>query len=491
MKRKNITRRLRQTASNEMRTGTPFLVVGILLVVILNVILFGLSTKYEWYFYTTPRYEHQIGEASQEFLADVEREGPVRIIFCQSAEDLERDDVYRLVWQTACQFDERFDFITCENVNIFLNPEAVSGFIDEDAGEEGTGGTTTINTSSVIFASERQHMVLSMSAFFNLNEQNTVTAYRGEEVMAAMIRYVQTEEHPTAVFTTNHGETFSIPFYNQLVCAGYRIETIDLLREELPAGDVLLVISAPQYDFARGNTANGVRGEIEKIQELVDRGGSVMVTLDPLIQNTVHLEEYLTSCGITVRDGTLRDNAASITADGYTLVCSPAENEYADTLHATLDKVGAGRVILRESAALSIVSPTAPDMTPSALLVSSPSAALYAGGERIDDEGSYTLSAVSTHTSGGGIFVTPSVYLTAQDAIVTNEYGNKDFIYGVLGQTAGADVPLGCTVLLIDNVALEGLTMRTARTWLIVLAVLVPAAVAVTGAVVLTRRKNR
>jgi hypothetical protein len=81
--------------------------------------------------------------------------------------------------------------------------------------------------------------------------------------------------------------------------------------------------------------------------------------------------------------------------------------------------------------------------------------------------------------------------MTVSDALVTNGYSNKDFMYSLFDYLYGAEnMPYGCQSVLYDSSVLENLTMSTANIYTaIVLAV--PAIIAVFGAVVVIRRKNR
>ena len=61
----------------------------------------------------------------------------------------------------------------------------------------------------------------------------------------------------------------------------------------------------------------------------------------------------------------------------------------------------------------------------------------------------------------------------------------------MLERADGAAVPLGTKVLLIRTDKLEGVTRGTIRLILVLLAVVIPAAVAATGAIIRIKRKNR
>lgn len=487
-----ITHKSRPAGTRSFGVALALLLVAFLLVG--NAVLYGVANRQGWYFRAAETYRHTIGHTTDAYLSEVAGRGQVTILFCRGREELESDAVYRLVYQTALQFAERYAFVSVEHVNIFTDPDRVEPYkyeIDPETGDyrrdPKTGERVTVrqvNTSSVIFASDTESVVLGMSAFFVLDSNQLITAYNGEELTAAMIRRVLTGNHPTAYFTTNHGESYSEDLANRLICAGYGVRTIDLLREEPEAGGIL-IISNPRYDFAQGNPAGGIRAEIEKLADYLSAGNSVYVFLDPLVEETTRLEAFLAEWGLSRGAGLIRDADDSVTTDGYALITSFADNPEAEKIAAGMREVGAGRVILRSAAPLRLSG------NANAILTASSSARVWENGEMTDHAGGYPVAAVSRGQSGGGIFLVSSVYLTATDAMTTNEYGNRDLIFYLLASLSGAAVPTGCTVLLIEPTTLENLTMREARGWTILVCVLLPAAIAVTGAVVIRKRRIR
>ena len=90
--------------------------------------IYGLSSRFGWYFATGETYEHTIGDATDGYLAEVADKGDVTILFCDARDSLEADSVFNLVWQTALQFSQKYDFISVENVNIYTNPERVEPY---------------------------------------------------------------------------------------------------------------------------------------------------------------------------------------------------------------------------------------------------------------------------------------------------------------------------------------------------------------------------
>ncbi len=469
--------------------------------VVLNVVIYGLANRFGWYPAAEEHLAHTITGNTDAYLAEVAGRGNVKFIFCDNPENLENDGASNLVWQTVQQYAARYSFISVETVNIYTNPEKVESYkykTDPDTGEKTK--INSINRDSVIVTGAADFVVLSMSMFFVLDEDKVVTAYNGEEIAAAMIHRVQIAEKPKAYFTVSHGETYSSAFYDRVLCAGYDMTTVDLMTEELTGGTGdLLIISSPQYDFVRGNADRGIISELEKIEAFLGAGGSVFVMLDPLVTNTVFLEDFLTDWGITVEravvDGVresvmVRDSADSVTTDGYALITTPSGSEAADEIAAGMSAAGAGRVIVSQASPMTLTEREGKEV--SAILTTSSSSRAYAAGKPFGEGGSFTVAAMSRDkASGGGVFAVSSSYLTAQDAVTTNEYGNRDMIFSLFRQLAGVSVPTGCTYLLVSPTSLEDLTMREARLWTVLLVGVIPLGVAACGVVILRKRRYR
>ena len=515
MKLKTFIRGLWERTHGSAKFGACLTAALIATLVVFNTVLYGLSNHFSWYFYTDTKLEHTISGVTDEYLREVSG-SEVTILFCDNQEDLESDSVYNLVWQTANQYAERYDFVTVETVNIFVNPEKVAPYKYEKDPETGayvvdpeTGKYVTLNpidTSSVIFVGGETYAVLTMQSFFVLDSDDLITAYNGEEVVASMIHRVQNGNMPKAYFTANHGETYAMAFYNRLLCAGYVLEPVDLMTQDIEVGEGnLLIISNPQYDFVRGNQASGIVGELDKIDAFLSEGGSVWTMLDPLVTNTVQLEGFLTSWGITVERAyvedevtgntvteavMVRDSIDSVTTDGYSLITTPSGSDLATDFLEKMDEVEAGRVIISRVSPLALTDVTG--KTVSSLLSSSSSSRAYAAGDVYDDRGNFSVAAHSRdNQSGGQVFAVGSVYFTAQNAITTNEYGNKDMIFLLLKELSHISVPMGCTYLIFTPTTLEDLTMAEARLWTALLAGVIPVGIGICGVAILGKRRYR
>ena len=337
--------------------------------------------------------------------------------------------------------------------------------------------------------------------FYTLNASGNVVAYNGEEVMAAMISWVLQKDHPVAYFTQNHGETADIAFTNLLTCAGYYVEVINLRKMEIPENAGMVIISNPTSDFDRSSDESNVRGELNKIEAYLEGGGKLYVALDPYVKKLNNLEGMLEKWGISlsgeynednvlVRD-IVKEDSNAITPDGYTFIATHADNEIANKVRDKVTTYGNDSILISEVTRLKL------DASKGAqpLLISSNTSSTYAGGKQTDDSGEYPVVAYSVkeekNDKKSTVLVIPTAYITAADALLSDSYSNKDFLYSTLEVVFGSNsAPRGCNMVDYTAPILENLTMGKARLYTAII-LAIPAALAVVGAITIIRRKNR
>lgn len=497
MKLKKTMSRITRAAGGYGGFSLALIALVIAITFALNMIVYGLAERFSWYAYTVPKYEHRIGSATEPYFEALGTQGKtVRIRFCRPADQLKADVVSNLVYQSALQFEKKYDFIEVDHINIYTDPAEANQYrglsVDPDTGAETE--EHAISTDTVIIdngASPTDFMVLRMSSFFLLDQSAVPLAYNGEEVMAAMIHRVLTREEKTVYFTTNHGESSSAIFYNLLVCAGYNVNELDLRANDVPEDAEIIVISNPIYDFEKSQAGSGVVSEIDRLRGFLAGGGVLYVMLDSLAGELTHLEGVLREWGLVREDATVRDVSGSLTADGLTLLADFGSGSAAARIARRVTASTDARVVLRSVAPIRLDAANGAGASVEAILRSGSGASAYADGKEISSGGSYPLAALARREGGGAVFLVSSIYMTAQDAISTNRYANADLLYALFEEVSGADVPLGCTVLDFETERLEGLTMGRIYFLSVLLVAVVPLAVLSVGTVVCTRRRNR
>ena len=489
-------------------TSVTALLLG--LVIVINVIVYVCTVNFNLYLYSTDDYDLTISGSTDAFFADdLGRGEKVTVLFCDSKDTIETSsDEVHFFHETALQFAERYpELIELEYVNIITKRDSSGNIVENlqdyrTVGEDGT--VYPLYKTSVIFISDKNHRVIHdvASSVFSSNRNNsstvTHTSYNGEEVFASMVSWVLGGEHKTAYFTTYHGEIVDVAFANMLSCSGYDIKTIDLRKNEIPDDAGVIIISNPKKDFERAAEGSGSRSEIEKLREYMQDGGRLYVAIDPYVKKLTVLEEFVAEFGISISESEtksgivkniVKDRSNAITTDGFTIVAEMADNDFCATITDKIAPYTDKNVIIESCAALELNDGAIP------ILVTSNNSFTYADGEETNADGNYCIAAKGSYTNKEGvtgeIFVVPSIFLTANDALVNSGYANRNFIYSLIDEAFGADeVPYGCNVIYMNTGVLENLTMGTARIYTAFILAL-PIAIAIFGAVVTIRRKNR
>ncbi len=496
--KKFLSRVRTKLRGDESLTGviTVLIVVAVFL---LNAVLYTLTSVFGLYINTSAAVDFRLSDAPGRAFSEAGADSTdVTVLFCQTEEEVEASATGSWVLQTARKMAEQYSFLHLEFADIISDPQRVSDYKKDKNGYE-----YTILKTSVIFIGPTDFRVVTDVStdvgyrnFFSFNTSGQMLAYNGEEVMTSMILWALRTTHPKAYFTVYHGEIVSENFINLLTCAGYYVHTLDLRTEEIPEEADLVVISAPKSDFERSAAGSGIRAETDKLREFIDDGGNLYVSLDPYLKTPLTaLSALLAEYGLALRTETdadgnrvsavLRDTERGITTDGFTLVLQPAEGAGTSGISDRMTAAGAGDVILSSAGVLTLSEGAR------SLYEASSSAVIQADGTTIDRGGSYPVIAYGEKAGSGRVLLVPSVYLTADDALVSAGYGNRDFFYAVFDRLFGDGLmPYGCREILVSDSILENLTMGSARR-LTALLFLIPAALAVTGAVVVIRRKNR
>lgn len=511
---KNFKEKCLKFLRGEKTTGAAITALLIGAVIAFNAIVYALTVGFGLYYTPTEELDMSITDSSDGKFASYEGAG-VDVIFCRASstfdEETGRQDQAFFFHKTAKEFEKRYpNLVNIKYVNVLtkrMEPdnqifEKLTEFQKDEKGEI----AYPLYENSIIFdyPTNNKHRVVTdaASAAFYANtsdDSSDYQAYVGEEVFSSMLSWVLAKDTKKAYFTTYHGESSEVYFASMLACAGYEIDIIDLRKQDVPDDADLIIISNPTKDF-EASVVGGPVSEMARLEDYLNNGGSLYVSLDPYANKLHNLERMLKeSYGIsykeTNKDGKtlkniVRDTNASISTDNFTLLASFADSKYAREIEGVIDEFDSGEVRLRECAALNV------EGAAEKLLVTSSASSLYAGGERVDKDGSYCVGAVAptknaSDTKYGNIFVVSSVYLTANDALMTKGCANRDFIYSVLDTVFAANnAPYGCTPIHLNTQALENLTMRTARIYT-VLILAIPAALAVTGFVIVRKRKNR
>ena len=420
------------------------LVCGVIaLVVVVNMIIYALSGVLPLYIYSPTEDDLSVSDACDALFEGYIGSGEVvTVTFCSYEDAVESHSTGKFVLETARGFAEKYPgFIKLRFVNALTLLDSNGESVADELAIYSDGGNNLINDTSVIFSSETGFRVLTdmisstgYADFFTFDDSLYITSYNGEEVFASSVIRALGGESETVYMTVGHGESANGTLYNILTSAGYSVKELNLRKNDIPEDAALVIISNPIADFERGAENSTLITEYDRLISYRSRGGNFVVFFNPAVKKLPVLEGFISEFGIgfaSAEDGermTIKDRQNAITTDGFTLVADFAEGGYGEQMKNVIrDRSGDedGRVILRGVGALVLDSSKGAQ----SVLVSSSTSVLEAGGQTLDDSGSYTIAASSHYkndlASDATLFVMSDGMLTASDAIVTDGSSNN------------------------------------------------------------------
>lgn len=528
--------------SRAVRYGTVSVLMSVLLIVAIvfvNIMFTMLADKYLWYLDMTHHGLFTLSDACRDLLDDVDSD--VTIYFCDDKDNLETGAFTRYVLYTALELEQEFQNINIEYVDIYTNPSAVEKFKRSD--------DEVINTSSVIFESGTEWVTCSMRSFFNFESSASTEpwGYKGEQRFAASILSITSAESPIACVTTNHGEAFyDTTFVDLLVETGYKVQSIDLTKDEIPEDCRLMVIYAPKDDFLVKEEGISDISEIEKLDKFLGGLNAMMVFMSPDAPVLPNLEEYLEEWGISFARETdtlsgvkvpvkIKDEGNALTQDGMTFIGKYETMGLGAAIHREMRVGGTSpKVIFKNvmpinysdvySLTTRIPDPTQGEVADNAaemfeyglysssagvsreiydVFSSYSSAVATAGGKEIGKAtlaNPYRLMTVTreqrmiddTHIDTSYVWACGSAEFATSKFLESNTYGNRDLLLYSLHTMGKENVPVDLEPKILPNynTTIEGLTVKDADTYTWTLIIIPAAVVFVAGTVVILKRKH-
>ena len=493
------------------------------------------------------------GTEIEEFLyrslmSQVDEQAKVKIIFCDEEDDINLDSTARYVLETAKQLRTSYpDHIELEFINIYANPSAVNKYK--------TSSLTNIYYSDVIIESGNEYRVLNMSAFFvsSSEDSSSAWAYNGEKKFVSAIMAITQAEAPVAGVLLNHGETFyDYALLTLIEDAGYKIQEIDLSRDEIPEECRLILCYNPDKDFlGSSDVGGGESSEIYKLSEfLSDVNNSFMVFMSPNTPKLKNLEEFLEMWGVVFdrtqdADGNVSSNVIketldnSVTADGYSAVAQYVTEGLGAELTSDMRQVmSPSKVVFRNAMSISYpdtytiergeddVTGTEDDLIAYYkdgvaryiynVFTSSAGAVAMSGGNEVGKATESEPFVYMTLTEEYRVYNEPvydvngnqlqnyeygkassyvaafsSVEFATEQYLMSSSYGNSEVLLRTLREMGKDAVPISLPLKPFEDTNIENIDALSANVWTAVLAIIPALCASVVGLIVIIRRKNR
>ncbi|MBO4422681.1 MAG: Gldg family protein, partial [Clostridia bacterium] len=271
----------------------------IALVILANAMLTSFVSNSVRYTDLTNSQIYTITDAAKEYLKQIK--APITIKFAVPIDTIASNSQLFMVYVTATQFsrlttkedpDDQIPDITVEYFDSYKYPAQFEKYKKLASGGEWASTNVIIeSTYENEDGSESSYpLVYTLNAFFTTSSSSgssKVVGYNGERRFLLAFLQLAGIEQPVVSFTTGHGEPIGTSladenneyyaFMSMFEEFGFKIQYVDLSREDLDPDCRLIVILDPQRDFiGKDLAALDGTSEIDKIQRFVDDHGSLM-----------------------------------------------------------------------------------------------------------------------------------------------------------------------------------------------------------------------
>lgn len=471
----------------------------------------------------------------------------VDIIFCADPDMLYGNEMMRYVYITALQLQKEYaDTIRVKTVNVWDNPSAVDAY-------RTNAYSSIYQSSVIVASGTEFRVYNPRSFYTYNEQDVDPWAYNIEKTFIKGILAVTRAEAPICAITVGHGEPFDPVTgeteYTELLKvirkAGYDTVFVDLTKDELPEHCRLVVTFDPQSDFTSDFLSGGV-SELSKLEKHLNNTYSYLLFVDADTPKLPNLEEFLEEWGIAFarKDKAtyqIVDGKNSINSDGTAVLGQYAEGGFGADLTEDMRQFGeAPKVLFGNTLAINYSSTyerkpvqANPETGAKAyvtgynytndcprtifdVFTASDTAFAYAkeNGTRLTDEednplvvdtqGGYRLMTITRQlriqSEGKGYTnVYPNTYVctvgstdfASNEALSSNTYGNTDLLLSTLHTIGREIVSVGFDPIKLhqEEMNIKYYSEATNRVTTVILVALPAVIFAVTGVVVLVRRR--
>ncbi|NQT59405.1 MAG: GldG family protein [Bacteroidetes bacterium] len=270
--------------------------VAISLAVLVGLLLINLLTgEIDLDFDMTKRDIYTLTEESNRLLDDLEN--PVTLYYLTKPGQ-ENITVFELLKQY-----ESYKNVSLESVDPDRNPALISRYTEESG--EGEDQKSIAKGSVIVVSGGRSRVVPSIDLYnVSYTEQGGVNVYgfKAEQSISAAIQYTSTGKQITIYQLLGHDEyTFDDFIYtDSLEKSNFTLNPLNMTTAgAIPEDADIIAILSPSWDYSQN--------EINKIQEFLERGGSLYAAFDLIQADLTNLSAFLASWNINMMKGIIME----------------------------------------------------------------------------------------------------------------------------------------------------------------------------------------
>lgn len=374
------------------------------------------------------------------------------------------------------KYDQLSDKVKYKRIDTTKNPEFLKKFDDE-----------TIDQYSVIFECEDRFRTVNINDIVGVNYSDvmqtimTQTLNAEQKFTNAIIHVINS--NPVKVgLVQGHGEIIAEDFETSVLAPeNYSAVEINLLDNNIPEDVDMLIIAAPQKDFAAE--------EIKTLDAYFDNGGNVQLILECTNGSLPNLENYLSEWGVTAYNGYVVEQDSNKVYSNSPVLIYPEIHESQMT-DGIID--GKYRILYPNARGMTIHTVAEVEYAP--LLTSSENSYIKIDGSSVeksdgDIEGPAIIAASITRYSQNG---NPKFIILGGMGVFSGapySEANNDFYYNSLSFLAGNESSI---YIRPKNISPNVLLITKSQGYLIagITVIIIPVLILIAGFIVWVRRRH-
>ncbi len=484
--------------------ATVFTAFFIAAVILFNVIISAIDSKFSLYFDLTDDQIFSISKETDEmvkkqienYAKEHGEEPQIEIHFFQARDKILEDKEKSWTLNLAESYAEAHSQINVKfHEDLTTHPENYAFYANLGYT---INGETILVTNSLQQGSFRY---LTFDACMVYDEDDTyVWAYQGEMKLNSAIYYVTQRKSPVVTFITGHGESVPQFLTEMLTNCGFTIENVDLTTQDISEDSKMLFLYAPQKDITYSED-DSVVTEYTKISDYLNAYRSMVVVASPDTPKLPVLDELLESWGLElVRNQVVMDDIYCHTQDKRMLYVNYPESEsMAAALTGSLTGLSnPPRTLFYRGAPINILdSGNGTDTIVEPVLTSSDNSYV----ELITEDGTkkqtgpFNLMAISSRftyinnaETYGHLLLIGSDSFTETN-MFREQFGNTDIVYNIIRLLSNEDVVMETNYKVLEDYTID-IDAGTVYVYGIVASVVIPIAIFAMGTVVYIKRKH-
>ncbi len=469
-----------------------------------NALISALFSKYWVYTDLTKNDLFTLSDEAKQLLESDIIKNDIEIKFAIPEDTIATSNRMLMIYSCALAYAEAsqdLDYkISVNCYDAFLYPSEFADYKNLSSGE-------WEDTNVVIETANGTPIVYTMNNFFTTDsDSGTELGFSGERKFLSAFFQLAGIEKPVVCFTTGHGEPIGTDddpasneykdFFTMLNDWGFETKRVDLQREELDENCRLVIILDPQKDFvAKDQSSMTERSEIDKIGEYMSKEyGSMMVFAGATGSEFPILNEYLEEWGIRIQTSKkITDAANSISTDNTTFTVEYSNESQTASL---TDKFSNLRTVFTNAAPIERLpnNDQYSSYYAAGIFYTSPTAvATSSDGSEEGTFSLFTLTNKRKYLDNEAMYS----YVVACGSpemlkyCTSHSYANREVMYMLTQKIHTVKVPFDLDYKAYENNGLSLITSTDVTVWGVILIGVMPAAVLVTGCVVVIRRKRR